>query len=55
MEQDPTQSKSNGRDLISQELNHHIDTIKLKVMQIHKDLEFAGTEFDAQDVICNKS
>ncbi len=44
-------SKSNGKDRIAQELNHHIETIKLKVMQIHRDLEFTGAEFDAQDVI----
>lgn len=42
--------KSMGRDRKSNELNQHLDTIQAKIMQIHRQLEMDGKEFNAQTV-----
>ena len=46
-----TLGKSIGKDRLSTELNHHIETIRMRIMQIHRELEFTGADFVAQDVI----
>ena len=48
-----TEGKSTGRDRESKELNLHLDTVRLRIMQIHREVEFDGKEFTAQ-VIINK-
>ncbi len=40
-----------GKDRASKEVNHHLDVIKVKIMQLHKDMELAGEPFSADDVI----
>ena len=46
-----TAEKAKGRDRQSNELNQHLDAIKAKISQIHRQLETDDKEFDAQSVI----
>ena len=43
--------KSIDRDRKAAELNHHLDSIKVRVMQIHREMEIDGQRFIAQTVI----
>ena len=43
--------KSTGRDRKSAELNQHLDSIRVRIMQIHREMEIDGVQFIAQTVI----
>ena len=40
-----------GTDVKSEELNNALDTIKLKIMKIHREMEFDGVRITAKDII----
>ncbi len=46
-----TAEKAKGRDRNSNELNQHLDAIKAKISQIHRQLEMDEKEFDAQTIV----
>lgn len=43
--------KSIGKDKTSNELNQRLDTIRLRVMQIHREMELDGESISAQKII----
>ena len=43
--------KSIGKDRTSAELNQRLDTIRLRVMQIHRQMELDGVRISAQAII----
>ena len=47
----PTAERAKGRNRLVSELNMHLDAIKAKISQIHRQLEIDDKEFDAQTVI----
>ncbi|MFR9592670.1 MAG: phage integrase SAM-like domain and Arm DNA-binding domain-containing protein [Rikenellaceae bacterium] len=48
-----TAGKATGRDRISNEINHHIESIRVRIMQIHHWFELDGIPFTAQSIIDN--
>ena len=47
----PLLGKSLGTDLQAEELNNHLDLIKVRIMQIHRELQLAGIEVIARRII----
>lgn len=43
--------KSIGKDRTAEELNNRLDTIRLRVMQIHREMELDGVHISAQAII----